>query len=332
MKNLSLLLSFILLFCLLRGFPSQSYDFHLPTSSLSPFESSVGGVNLTDSNNQFIPYTNPALLKDYKQTMFGLSFSIPPRKKSFKEMLKTNPLLEDSKFRGVSVQTKRAGMYYQVLADEHIDETTALQHTYKDFNLSTVAICVADTAGAIDWGLGLKYIFGRMVYLNEIAQDSAYVHHDFVDSKANGYSFDLGIYRKMGNFHFGFVVYDVYSKLFWEDQKNVKLRTRAALNVELRSGNFSLLSGSSNLWNIHERPYYNQGIRYDVALTSSKKNPQSMSMSAGMSSKDYKNKDTTLFTYGMSYYISYIRVDVAIQSQGWKANNSQYLFSVSMGE
>lgn len=319
-------------FAVLSAFPNQDYDFHLPTSGLSPYEAAAGGINLTDNNNQFATYSNPALLKTLTQTTFALSFSVPPRKKSFTEMLKTNPLLEKSVFRGVNVQTRQAGFYYQIMADEHIDKTTTDYYEYKDFTLKNAGVCFADTSSNLNWGIGLKYLNGRMVYLKEMVQDSLSAYNQFVDSKANGYSFDMGIYRQYGGFHVGFVVYDVYSKLYWEDQKNAKLRTRGAFSVELRGNNLSLAAGTNSLWNIHEKPFYNQSIRYVTTFYPSKKNPQSMGFGMGICSKDFKNRRSTLFTYGISYFMSYLRIDVAIQSQGWIANNSQYLFSVALGE
>lgn len=321
----------------LFAFPIKEYDFYLPNTNISAYALGLGGICLTQSENTLAFASNPALLGDVKQMTFTASFLIPKTKKSFTQIVSTNPLLEKSNFRGFGIQAQKIGVLYQELANINNTEELSINKTYQDYKLRSFGLSIADTTQSFSMGFSMKYLDGRLVYLAQKKTfvgadiDSIYVTEEFIDSKSRGFASDVGIYGQRGAFHFGFMVNDLFSKLYWKDHENVKIKTRGNFSVELRSANIALASGVSSLWNIHEKPLYSQSINYSAQLS----NPnlkQSVALRFGASSEDYKKSEEILYSFGTSYMIQTFKIDLTMQTQGLKAKTAQYAFSVSIGE
>ncbi len=325
-------LTIFILFSLLYAFPIKNYDYHLPNTNISPYSSGLGGINLTNAENNLAMYDNPALLSDVKGMTFCTSFCIPDKNQSFASIIRTNPLIRKSVFRALGIQAQRFGFLYNELANDHFNKSDSLYKTYQDYKLRSIGISFADTTGQIvSWGISLKYLDGRVIYLKERKLDSLLIRDEFVDSKSMGFASDLGIYGKRSGFYYGFVVHDIFSKLYWKNNPTIKIPTRGSFSAELRGTSVSYISSVTCLWNIHETPVYTQSLNYSAVLG----NPataQSLSFRFGATSQDYKKSENILFGYGTSYMIQTFKIDLSMQTQGMKTSTAQYLFSVSIGE
>ncbi len=339
----------ILIFNYLFCFPIKDFNYHLPNTNLSPYSAGLGGICLTNADNHFALYDNPALLSDVKAMTFSSSFCLPDKNQSFTDIMKTNPLMQKSVFRGLAIQAHHVGFIYHELANDHFTKSDSLNKIYQDYKLRSIGISFADTSGGtISWGLSIKYLDGRLVYLKENKRsvtdssrvktsqklasfDTNYIIEDFIDSKSMGYASDLGIYGKKSGFYYGFVVHDLYSKLYWTNHPDKKLPTRGSFSAELRGQNVSYISSVTSLWNIHETPLYCQSLNYSSNLG----NPnysQSLAIRFGATSPNYKKSENILFGFGTSYMIQTFKIDLSMQTQGLKTNTAQYMFSLSFGE
>ena len=178
--------------------------------------------------------------------------------------------------------------------------------------------------------MSLRYLNGRLVYLKEAQQDSVYTVSEFIDSNANGYATDIGVYGKQFGFYYGFVVHDLFSKIYWNGYANTRIHTRGSFSAELRSNNTSFTSSVTSLWNIHETPIFTQSINYSKRVGNPNR-PQDFSLRMGATSTDYKSSENIMFSFGTSYMIRMLRVDLAMQTKGLKINTAQYIFSLSAG-
>lgn len=337
MKKVILTIFIIFIFISIFAFPVKDYNFYLPNTNISPYALGLGGICLTQSENNLAFVSNPALLGDVKQMTFTASFLIPSTNKTFTQMLSQNPILEKSNFRGFGIQAQKIGVLYQELANINETDISDNFKTYQDYKLRSFGLSFADTTQSISLGLSFKYLDGRLVYLNQRKTyfgdrlDSLYITEEFIDSKSRGFASDIGIYGQRGAFHFGFMVNDLFSKLYWKDYDQVKIKTRGNFSVELKSNSIALASGVSSLWNIHEQALYSQSINYSAQLS----NPnlkQSVSLRFGATSKDYKESKNILYSFGTSYMIQTFKIDLSMQTRGLKSNTAQYAFSLSVGE
>lgn len=315
------------LFC----FPITDYNFRLPSASLSAYEASLGGICITNAENPFAIASNPALMSDVKKMTMSASFYVPSKERSFTEIVKTNPILQKSYFRGLSVQAKGFGLLYQELANDQIDKKNRFFTKYQNYTLRSFGFAIADTSFNTSWGVSLKYLNGRLVYNKQLVQDTLLIGDEFIDSNANGFASDLGFYSKTGSIHYAAVVHDLYSKLYWKDYKTEKIKTRLTTSVEFRTENIALTSAATSLWNIHEKPIYCQSFQYFSQVSTPSSN-QSIGLRFGASSSTFDKSENILFGLGTAYYIDNFKVELSLQSQGWILANSQYMLNFCFGE
>ncbi|MCK9329911.1 MAG: hypothetical protein M0Q94_08575 [Candidatus Cloacimonetes bacterium] len=328
---------FILNVSLLFSFPITDYDFRLPTSVISPIEGSCGGINVASNNDNYIVFTNPALLATIKKTNFSVSFILPSKNyETIGSVLNKVPFLEENKFRGFAFQGNKIGLGYQVLSEDKFDiQNEAGDKIYQDYKLNSYLLGFSDSIDNYHWGLSLKLLSGRLVYLKQekvlTGNESILVTKEFIDSRALGYSSDLGLHTAKNNFSFGFVVNDILSKIYWKDYDSYKIKTRVTTSVEYSSDSYILGFGLNNRWNIKTKPFLNTYYAYKYSFG----RPDDLQYSIlrfGVCSKEFKDQDNILFNLGLGYMYRIFKIDIALQSQGWKANQTQYLFSVSVGE
>ena len=336
-KKIIFSLCLLILFHCLSAFPIAVYDFKLPTSTASPVEAAMGGLNVTSAEDFFLVYSNPSLLRHLRKASFSMSFAIPPNSyDQLADVLKTPPFLKSNKLRGLAFQSKQVGLAYQVLAEENFTITDSLLYKkiYQDYKLNSYAMAFSDSVGKYNWGFTGKLLTGRLVYLSESytsSADSVFIKEDFIDSKAFGYSFDLGINTRTGPFSYGLVVYDIYSTINWKGYKNGRIRTRAGVGLDYNSGNISLGAGMNSRWGMKDDPFYNANYAYKFPIGRPDSIQQGI-LRFGMVSKNFNDKDQVLFSFGLGYFYKLARLDLSLQSKGWKANETQYLFSFSLGE
>ncbi|HPY96245.1 MAG TPA: hypothetical protein PL063_03435 [Candidatus Cloacimonadota bacterium] len=331
MKKISFILIFFFTLVLLQSFPISDFNYHLPNNTISPYSAGLGGINLVSAKDNLAFYDNPALLSVVKNMTFAASFNVPDKNQSTNDLLNANVLARDSKFRAFGIQAQNVGFLYNELANDSFDQADSLFNTYQDFKLRSFGLSFADTTSAnLNVGLSLRYLDGRLVYLREIMQDTLYYKDEFIDSKAMGFGTDLGIYGKKFGLYYGFVVHDLFSKIYWEGHPNTKIHTRGSFAAELRGNNTSLISSVTSLWNIHETPIYSQALNY-TRVIGNPNQPQILDLRFGATSVDYKKSDNIMFTYGTSYMIKTFKLDIAAQTRGLKINTAQYMFSLSIG-
>ncbi|MCB5249828.1 MAG: hypothetical protein LHW49_01555 [Candidatus Cloacimonetes bacterium] len=330
MKRL-LVLIIVLTPILLLSFPIDDFNYHTPNNSISPYSAGLGGINLTSARDNLAFYDNPALLKAVRQMTFTATFSIPNKEIATNNLLNAKILTNDSKFKAFGIQAQNIGFLYYELANDRFDKKEELERTYQDYTLRSIGLSIADTASTkLNWGLSLRYLNGRLVYLKEAQQDSVYTVSEFIDSNANGYATDIGVYGKQFGFYYGFVVHDLFSKIYWNGYANTRIHTRGSFSAELRSNNTSFTSSVTSLWNIHETPIFTQSINYSKRVGNPNR-PQDFSLRMGATSTDYKSSENIMFSFGTSYMIRMLRVDLAMQTKGLKINTAQYIFSLSAG-
>ncbi len=337
MNRLTLLLIIYFNACLLISFPISEYDFRLPTSVVSPVEAAYGGVNVASNTDFYLVFNNPALLATVRQTTFSASFVLPPNNyQEITSVLNTTPFLENNKFRGFSFQGKQIGLGYLVLTEDKFKRTeTNGNQTYQDYKINSYLLGFSDSIDSYHWGINLKLLSGRLVYLEQEKiysdGDSLLSINTFIDSRALGYSSDLGISTSKHGISYGLVFNDLLSKIYWKGHSSGEIRTRVTTSVDYTAGNYSFGIGANNRWNINTKPFLNSYYAYRFNF-GRPDDIQTASMRFGVCSRDFENQDSILFNMGFGYMFRMMKVDIALQSQGWKANQTQYLFSLSLGE
>jgi hypothetical protein len=101
--------------------------------------------------------------------------------------------------------------------------------------------------------------------------------------------------------------------------------------LDLDTGNISIGAGMNSRWMFKEAPFYNAYYAYRFNIG----HPDSMQHSvlrAAVMSRHFRDADDVLFCFGIGYFFRIVRFDLSLQSKGWKANETQYIFSLSIGE
>jgi drug/metabolite transporter (DMT)-like permease len=340
-----LIFLFLFIFQALFAFPVTTYDFRLPTSTPSPTEAAMGGLNVASADDLYLIFSNPSLMRQLsKNANIAVSFAVPPNHyKEFSDIIKTAPPLKKNTLRAIAFQTKQIGLGYQALAEDSFSE----DNVYQDYNLNSWVLAISDSVGRVNWGFSAKLLTGRIVYLSQFPPSQPPLNPlqlggesrspsgegdiTFIDSKALGYSFDLGLSSRLGAFSYGLVAYDVFSSINWKDYEKYKIKTRIGFGVDFSSGNWRYGVGSNTRWGWKENPLYNAYAVYRFAIG----RPdllQTSTLSFSVVSDSFKSQDDTLFNFGFGYFYKVVRLDVSLQTKGWKSNETQYLFSLGFGE
>ena len=341
-KNISILLSILCFFSVyLSAFSISTYDFRLPTSSSSPIEAALGGINVTSANDYYLVFSNPALIRHLKQSNFSLSYGfVPEDYDEFEHILRTAPSQKDNYYRGMAFQAKQIGLGHQVLASDKytLIDSLAARKIYQNYRLESIAAGISDSVGFFNYGFTGKFIFGRMVYFSEynpslLRDDTEPIDMEnyFIDSTSYGYSFDLGLNARSRFISTGVVFYDVYSMIDWKGQTNGKIKPRLGMGTEMFGKNFSygIATNSKAIWK--QDPFYSLFTTYKYTV----KNQDMLHTTTvrfSMTSKTFHDQDKIFFNFGFGYFYKIVRLDAALQSKGWKANETQYLISLSLGE
>ena len=326
-KCLLLIIQFVI-FIEIFAFPIRYLDFYLPHTSASAIETAMGGLNVSSPNDRFLTLTNPALLRRNSKTYFTLTVTRPADKyNDFADFTDNDVYQHDNILRAASLQSKRFGLAYQALASQNILKNIDTGNTYQDFYLNQYTVAIADSAGRYDWGINGKIIHGRIVYKTEEMNSI----NEFIDSSAFGYSFDIALARQRGPLNFGFVIHDIYSTVYWSGESNQNIRTRAVFGIDSDFINSNIGIGINRRWLWNDKAYYNVYYSYSKYFNNYREIQQA-TLRLGLASQTFKNQDNILFCLGMGYFYYFAYCDISIQTRGWKANETQYMLTITFGE
>lgn len=325
-----------------NALPITSYDYAIPENNVSPIALGTGAINISNSDDPFAAYANPALLADNELSSFSTSFRLSNSKDiSFWEAASISNSLKDKQFKYFVLNTKQASFSYQPVAGIHISEFTdnGNRSKYYDYQLDKVQISIAgkDTKyNKLGAGLSLKFLSGRLVYLSEYKLGNLLVRDAFIDDKVKGLSSDLGFTFKQGNYTYAGCAYDLLSRLWWENYDSVSLQRRISLGIGYDSGASNFNAGvQSKISSTPETTYHlGYGYTWDFSKsTPSKQNSsrQTMDLRMGLYSSDFYGTDNINYTFGGGYYYKNVRFDFSLNNKGMKMADSEYLFALSLG-
>lgn len=321
--------------------PIDTYDYGVPENNVSAIAIGMGGINLTNPDDPFASYGNPALLANNESTMFYLAYRLADNKDlGFWEAASVSNFLGEKQFKYFTLVSKQAGFSYQPLASINIssfDEETN-KTLYYDYKLDKLQMSLAMTDKnwpSLTAGINLKYISGRLVYLVERLEGHQFVREHFIDNKVKGASSDIGITLNKGDVRYGLTLYDLLSRLWWEDYDAVSIQRRIGTAVEYGSGaskvNFGLQS------KISSKPATTYHVGYTYAQTWDSKDfisdedlQQGMDVRVGFYSHDFYGADNINLTLGGGYHYQMFRFDFSLNTKGLKIADSEFLFALGM--
>jgi hypothetical protein len=315
----------------LYSVPIRKYDFHRPAFTPSAITSGLGGHNVSYSADPYAAYNNPALTCFNKKSKFSMSLrSHEEVKASVGEILSAETLFKKSELAGMVFSGEKFSLSYIPLADisEEYRDTTGF-HEYADYSLNSVNLSIGEMKGKNSWGITMKALWGRMVYMEDFADSLL----DFQDDKAMGFSTDLGFARRDGAMTYGITVYDVLSHLYWEDSSNKNLTTRYSVGSSYSANNNTLsLSWLGKISSFNVKDYTLHGgysLRYpDLRLASYSGD---LLFRFGIYGDKFKKSEDTFLTWGMGLYLSSVRIDLSLINNDLSWKNNRYIVSISAG-
>jgi hypothetical protein len=327
---------FFQIFTFLQSFPIEYYDFYLPNTNPSAMTAAMGGFNSGNTNDSFLPLTNPALLHLIKRNYYTFTFVLPAEKYDEYNSFSDIPAnLKNNYFRGLSFQGNKFGICFNVLASDSYKTTDELSFNknYIDYYMNQYAIGISDSSQAFIYGFTGKVLQGRMVFKSEnfLETQNIYLEDEFIDSSAFGYSFDLGLLKKYNLVNIGLSVKDVVSSIKFTGEDIKRIRTRVVLNFDTSSDYSSFGIGINRRWVNSDKAFYNTYYNQIVNLGTEKVRKFGI-YRLGLVSQSFKNQDSTLFCMGLGYFYKIAFCEVSIQSRGWKLNESTSMISFTLSE
>jgi hypothetical protein len=185
-------------------------------------------------------------------------------------------------------------------------------------------------------GLSLKYYSGRLVYLKEHKLGVNLVRDVFIDDKVKGFGTDIGLTVNSGDFTWGASVYDLFSRLYWENYPSEPVQRRMALGMEYKSGGAKLLGGLQYKVAKDPETSFHFGLDYDWNWQSSGlwgegTADQGFAIRLGMFSNDFYGTRNINYTVGTGYNYNLLRFDVSMTNRGMVLKDSDFLFAVGIG-
>jgi len=324
--------------------PAQDYDYHIPANNVSPITLGMGGINLTNAADYFASYDNPALLADNGGTAFATSFRIKNSENlTFSELMSASNLLKDKQFMYYTLVAKNTAWTYQPVSSINISEIYSESGNsysrYYDYQLEKLQLSLAakdENYTHLAGGLNLKYLTGRLVYLQEKMVNGYLRREEFIDNKVKGVSGDLGFTWQEEKVTWGFCAYDVFSRLWWESYDSKSLQRRAAMGIQYNMDKLALMGSVQGKIAKTSETTYHFGLVKNWTWkaggsTDSKSAEQNLIIRTGLFSKDFNGTKNINYTLGSGYNYNMFRVDFALTNDGMQLRDSQYLFSVGMG-
>lgn len=332
--KVALIILFITATLSLSAYPSVDYDWRSPINNVSPIGIALGGINQTYPEDFGAAEENPALLGLRNGTYFSATFrSNRMENKSLTEILVPTYLLKSKQFTYYTFSGPNFGASFQPIVSINDKTETDSTLSYHDLYLNTYTVTLAakdEEYTKLTLGFNLKLINGRQVYHQHRKVDQELILEEFVDDKAIGYSTDMGLTYAHNTILVGLTLKDLFSQIYWDDRPNNHLRKRYSLGLGYFNENSTFqLATQGRLNNSNHQTYhlgYGYGLNFGNATT------QSLGFKAGLFSKNFKSMDNIFYTFGFGYSISVVRVDFSVISNGFNINNTDYLFSITLGK
>jgi hypothetical protein len=322
--------------------PIDSYDYAVPENNVSAIAIGMGGINLTNPDDPFASYGNPALLARNETTMVYLAYRLAETEDlSFWEVASASNFLKEKQFKYFTLVTKQAAFSYQPMAAINIStfDLETNKTLYYDYKLDKLQLSLGVTDKSwpsLTAGMNIKYLSGRLVYLVERLEGSHFIREHFIDDKIKGVSSDLGITFRTGDVIYGLTAYDVLSRLWWENYDAVSIQRRIATAVQYGSGASRTSFGIQSKISSDPQTTYHAGYSYTMNwdsqdFNSDDKISQGMDLRLGFYSHDFYGADNVNLTLGSGYYYQMFRFDFSLNSKGLKLADSEFLFSLGLG-
>ncbi len=327
----------LLLAVSMMAFPVTSYDFQLPWLQVSPVTAGIGGLNLSLTGDPGILYSNPAMLAHSGTSVVSLGMKLQDRDQiDVVEMFNAANVLRKNQIVSLHMAAEGGGFGIRSLAaiDENRTWTDGEGNNlreHEDYRLTAYQIAMAQTEGRLTYGLGFKYLNGRLVYLREQQQSGGWLTEDFVDDRLHGLSFDFSLTLKYGAFVWGFTAWDIYSHLWWMNNSNRAITRRLGSTVGWQSGNTALITGAQRKWGCASDQTYHIGVQQAIPMGGNPEQPTGFLLRGGAYSHDFDHEETTWTSLGVSYYIKAFRVDTSMATHDLALNKTRFLLTVSMG-
>jgi hypothetical protein len=316
----------------LSAFPITDYDYHTPDRFISPVTAGMGGLNLTVTEDPAVFYGNPAGISNSRNPMGIVTFSLRTED-GVSDLWKVSNLLRKKHLDNMTLTSSKVAFAYLPIADteNRITESDGVVN-YRDYTLQSLQLVLADQKDSFSYGMNVKYLWGRVVDQNtRVNDDGETVLNSFIDTRAQGYSTDLGMTISRDNTRFGLSAYDVLSTLYWDDHANARLTPRGAASVQFGTGNSAIVAGvQAKLYHIPQQTWH-FGLTEKIITGGTKSNPQGWNLRAGVWSHDFKNSKTVFTSLGVGFQINAFHLDTSLVTNEMKIANARYLLSLSMG-
>lgn len=314
--------------------PITSYDYALPENYVSPIGMATAAFNLTNGDDPFAAYSNPALLADNEISSFSTSFRLKNEDDiSFWEASSIGNTLKGKQFKYFVLNSKMVSFGYQPVASVNVSEISGASSKYYDYKLDKLQFSIGgkdEKYNRLGAGLSVKYLSGRLVYLAEHIVGDTMVRDAFIDDKVKGFSTDLAFTYNTGDITYAACAYDLFSRLYWENYDSVSITRRMALGMGYDKNNSHFTAGIQNRIAKEAETSYHLGYGYQWDMGSSTQR-QTMDLRMGAYSHNFDGTDNINFTLGGGYYYKNFRFDFSLNSVGMKLADSEYLFALSLG-
>jgi hypothetical protein len=310
------------------AFPNINYDFH-KSSLISAISMGMGGNPIYSEGDAFTGYFNPSSVGLTEKENLGISYKYSPKSpESIYKSLNIVNFVQKGHLLGVAFSAPKGGFFYLPIVDRHQNFLVDSTHKfYKDFTLNSFQISISEKKNNIIFGFTGKYIYGRLVNLNQELINNNWRTESFYDDKAKGFSFDFsGIYKK-GNIIGGVCFYDLLSKIYWENSSNKNIEKRVSYGVQTNTENYLFYASILQKPKFKTKKEYHFG--YEKRIVSKK---SILNLRTGFYSCDFKSQDDIFFTFGTSYMLKSFKIDIAIINTKWMIDNSQYIATISFGK
>lgn len=322
--------------------PITSFDYATPENNVSPISIGMGALNVTYTGDFYASYSNPALIGANEYSALLASFRVKGSEKmSFWEAASISNALSPKQFKYFTLITKQSAWTYQPQTRVHISEISASGDSsrYFDYQLDKVQVTLAATNDSwqpVGFGLNVKYLSGRLVYLLEHRVGNSLVRDAFIDDKVRGFSSDIGFTMQAGNVTLGLTGYDVFSRLYWENYDSVPIQRRGAFGVQYNTDNLTLTGGLQGKLAKTTDTTFHFGFQYlwdweSSDAVSSEPVNQGLVLRLGLYSHDFYGAGNINYTLGTGYNYNLFRFDFSLNNKGMKIKDSEYLFSLGVG-
>ena len=318
----------------LFAYPSIDYDWQLPARNISPIGISLGGINQVYAEDFGIANENPALLALRKGTYFSTTFrSNRMNNKNLSSVLNPSYLLKSKQFTYFTVSMPKFAVAYQPIVNKTERYEDSSKKTYHDLYMNSYVLSFAaqdEDFTKLTLGFNLKLIDGRQFYHKHLKENNQLILDEFIDDSVIGYSSDLGLTYNHNTILVGLTLKDVISKLYWNERKDNHLRQRFSFGVGFYNENSTFQLATQGRLNKSEEQTYHIG--YGYSLNFGNATTQSLGLKLGMFSDQFDEMDNINYTMGFGYTISMFRIDISAISAGFTMDNTDYLFSVTVGK